>query len=122
MNRPVHFEILADDPVKVGEFYKEVFNWEINTWGGGEQTYWLVKTGSEDKPGIDGGIMGREFDQAVINTLETNSLSETTKKIEEAGGKIIHGPNEIPGVGNHAYFADIEGNLFGVLQPLPAAE
>ncbi|MFN2190498.1 MAG: VOC family protein [Candidatus Promineifilaceae bacterium] len=120
MKRPVHFEILADDPVKVGEFYSAVFDWEINTWGEGEQTYWLVTTGPDDAPGINGGIMGREFKQAVINTLEVESLEETTKKIEEAGGQIILGPNEISGTGTHAYFADIEGNLFGVMQPYPA--
>jgi predicted enzyme related to lactoylglutathione lyase len=31
------------------------------------------------------------------------------------------GPNEIPGVGLHAYCADPEGNLFGILQPAPAS-
>ena len=39
------------------------------------------------------------------------------EKVEAAGGKKVHGPNEIPGVGVHAYCADPEGNLFGILQP-----
>ena len=64
----------------------------------------------------------REFDQAVINTLEVESLDETLKKIEKAGGQKVHGPNEIPGVGMHAYCSDIEGNLFGVLEPQAAME
>jgi predicted enzyme related to lactoylglutathione lyase len=117
MTRPVHFEILADDPEKVAAFYKEVFDWEIATWGSGDQTYWLVTTGPKDTPGIDGGIMHREFDQAVINTLEVESLDKALEKIEAAGGKKIHGPNEIPEVGMHAYCADNVGTLFGVLQP-----
>ena len=122
MKRPVHFEILADDPVKIAGFYKDIFDWEISTWGEGEPTYWLVTTGPDDEPGINGGIMGREFDQAVINTLEVESLDETLKKIEKAGGQKVHGPNEIPGVGMHAYCSDIEGNLFGVLEPQAAME
>ena len=122
MKRPVHFEILADEPTKVADFYKEVFDWEINTWGEGEQTYWLVTTGPDDEPGINGGIMGREFDQAVINTLEVESLDDVLKKVEEAGGRKVFGPKEVPGVGIHAYFADVEGNLFGVMEPLPATE
>ena len=35
MNRPVHFEILADNPEKVGDFYKKVLGWKVESWGGG---------------------------------------------------------------------------------------
>jgi predicted enzyme related to lactoylglutathione lyase len=115
MKRPIHFEILADDPESVGAFYAAVLDWEVSTWGGGE--YWLVKTGEEGSPGIDGGIMGRAFAQAVINTVEVESLQETMEKVKAAGGKVVHGPNEVPGVGMHAYCADVEGNLFGLMEP-----
>jgi predicted enzyme related to lactoylglutathione lyase len=118
MNRPVHFEILADDPDKVGAFYHEVLGWTVNTWDGGEQRYWLVDTGSEE-PGIHGGLMKREFDQAVINTVEVESLDAMLARVEAAGGRMVHGPNDIPGVGRHAYCADPEGNLFGLMQPAP---
>jgi predicted enzyme related to lactoylglutathione lyase len=70
-----------------------------------------------DAPGIHGAIMHRHFSQAVINTVEVDSLEETLQKIAAAGGKKIHGPEEIPGVGTHAYCEDPEGNLFGVMQP-----
>lgn len=117
MKRPVHFEILADDPRKVAAFYADVFGWEVATWDDGDQTYWLVTTGPEDTPGINGGIMHRHFDQAVINTLEIESLDESLKQVEAAGGRLVHGPEEVPGIGLHAYCADPEGNLFGMLQP-----
>ncbi|NIS82957.1 MAG: VOC family protein [Anaerolineales bacterium] len=117
MRRPVHFEILADDPGKIADFYKSVFNWEIASWEGGEEAYLLVTTGPEDVPGINGGIMGRSFQQAVINTIEVESLEEMLKVVDQAGGKTVFGPNEIPGVGIHAYCADPEGNLFGMMQP-----
>jgi predicted enzyme related to lactoylglutathione lyase len=116
MNRPVHFEILADDPGKVADFYQKVLDWKITTWQG-PQTYWLVTTGPEGSRGINGGIMKRHFSQAVINTVAVQSLDETVMKIEAEGGKKVHGPNEIPGIGLHAYCADPEGNLFGILQP-----
>lgn len=86
------------------------------TWGG-PQAYWLVKTGPDGTPGIDGGIMGRSFPQPVINTVEVESLDATTRRIEELGGRRVHGPNEVPGVGTVSYFADPEGNLFSCLQP-----
>lgn len=114
MMRPVHFEILADDPQKVADFYNKVFDWEIATWEG-PQTYWLATTG-EDAPGINGAFMGRHFDQAVINTIDVPSLDAAMEAVKQQGGEVLHGPAEIPGVGTHAYCADIEGILFGILQ------
>ncbi len=116
MNRPTHFEILAKEPDKMVAFYKSVFDWEINTWEG-PQAYWIISTGDEGVPGINGAIMDRSFEQAMINTIEVPSLEDTQKAVEANGGKLVHGPNDIPQVGRHAYFADPEGTLFGILEP-----
>ncbi len=115
MNRPIHFEILADSPKKISEFYKAIFNWEVNAWDE-EATYLMVKTGPDDEVGLNGAIMGREFKQAVINTHDVANLDETIKHIEENGGKLVHGPNKVETVGMHAYCTDPEGNMFGVMQ------
>lgn len=61
MNRPVHFEILGDDPAALAEFYRGVFGWEIATWEG--QGYWLATTGAAGTPGIDGGTHVRCADR-----------------------------------------------------------
>ncbi|MEX0788419.1 MAG: VOC family protein [Anaerolineales bacterium] len=121
MNRPVHFEILADDPERIGAFYKSLFGWEIKAWDGGGDAYWLVTTGAKEVPGIDGGIMSRQFPQAVINTTEVPDLAATLKKVSATGGKTVSEPHEIPGVGKFAYCADPEGNIFGLLEPPPPA-
>jgi uncharacterized protein len=115
-NRPVHFEILGDDPQRLADFYRDVFGWEVAGWEG-PQSYWLITTGGGGEPGIDGGLMHRHFNQAVINTIAVGSLDDTVKRVEAAGGKKVHGPNEIPGVGTHVYCTDPEGTLFGVLEP-----
>jgi predicted enzyme related to lactoylglutathione lyase len=117
MNRPIHFEILAEDPQRISVFYSEMFGWKVATWQGGPQQYWLINTGPQDAPGINGGLMHRHLAQAVINTVEVESLDAMVAKLESLGGKKVHGPEEIPGVGTHAYCADPEGNLFGMLQP-----
>ncbi|MDD5541547.1 MAG: VOC family protein [Acidobacteriia bacterium] len=116
MARPVHFEILANDPEKMAEFYRKTLGWKIATWND-PQAYWLVTTGPDDTPGINGGIMERHFQQAVINTVQVESLEQMIASIEVAGGKKVFGPHEIQGVGTHAYCADPEGNMFGILQP-----
>lgn len=116
MNRPVHFEILADDPAGVAAFYKKALGWESASWEG--QSYWLVTTGPPGTTGINGGIMGRHFAQRVINTVEVESLPDAVASVEAAGGAKLHGPSEIPGVGTHVYCADPEGTMFGLLQPV----
>lgn len=116
MNRPIHFEILVDEPETAANFYREVFGWDVATWDG-PQAYWLATTGEPDSPGIDGAFMERHFDQPVVNTISVASLEETLKQVEAAGGERVHGPNEIPGVGTHAYCKDPTGVLFGVLEP-----
>lgn len=118
MGRPMHFEILATEPEKIATFYSKLFDWKVSTWEG-PMSYWLVKTGPEGTPGIDGGIMRREFDQPVINTITVDSLEECVSRVEALGGKKISGPNDIPGIGRHAYCADPEGTMFGILQPTP---
>ncbi|MBT3241164.1 MAG: VOC family protein [Chloroflexi bacterium] len=85
MNRPIHFEILADSPQKISEFYKKIFDWEVNAWGK-DATYLMVKTGPEDEVGVDSAIMGREFKQAVINTHDVADLEGTIKQVEANGG------------------------------------
>ena len=116
MTRPVHFEILGDDPEGLGNFYRAVFGWEIANWEGPEP-YWLVTTGPAGKPGINGGLMHKNLSQPVIITCEVESLDDCITKLKAAGGKKIAGPTEVPGVGVHAYCADPEGNIFGLLEP-----
>jgi predicted enzyme related to lactoylglutathione lyase len=115
MGRLVHFEILVEDPQEVVKFYESVFGWEIATWGG-EQAYWLVTTGPESEGGINGAIMGTSLPQKVINTVDVESLDDMIEKVKAAGGKLVHGPNEVPGVGMHAYCEDSQGVLFGMMQ------
>jgi uncharacterized protein len=116
MARPVHFEIFANEPKAVAAFYQQVFGWEITAWEG-PQPYWLVTTGPQETMGINGGIAHRSLPQAVINTVAVESIDDALANVEAAGGKTVQGPHDIPGIGRHAYCADPEGTLFGILQP-----
>ena len=119
MNRVIHFEILADDPVRASRFYEQVLGWKVGAPAGMEEQYWLVTTGGDGEAGINGGLMARHFPQPVINTVQVESLSDVLASVKANGGAVAHGPNEIPGIGTHAYCTDTEGNMFGVLQPAP---
>ena len=121
MARIIHFEIPADDPQRAIDFYSEVFGWKIEKWEG-PMDYWLVTTGPEGTPGIDGAIAKRAEDgDGVENTVGVESVDEAIRKVEAGGGKILRGKQAVPGVGWLAYCEDTEGNRFGMMENDPEA-
>ncbi len=56
MNRFTHFELATNDLEKTAAFYRDVFGWKVEKWEG-PVDYWLVMTGDEKTPGINGGLM-----------------------------------------------------------------
>ena len=85
MNRPIHFEIPAEKPERAIKFYEQVFGGEFERWNG-PMEYWNISTG-DSQPGINGGLMTRRDPaQACVNTMDVDSLDETIKVIEGAGG------------------------------------
>lgn len=116
MSRIVHFEIPADDPQRAIEFYETVFGWRIEKWDGPLE-YWLVMTGPEDEPGIDGGLARREDPaMGVENIIDVQDLDTSLKAVSAQGGEIIRPKRAVPGVGWMAYIKDTEGNVFGLMQ------
>ena len=121
MSRIVHFEIPADDPQRAIEFYETVFGWRFEKWDGPIE-YWLVMTGPEDEPGIDGGLARRENpDMGVENTIDVQDLDTSLDAVSAQGGEIIRPKRAVPGVGWMAYIKDTEGNVFGLMQRDPEA-
>lgn len=121
MPRVIHFEIHADDPERAVKFYKKAFSWKIKKWKG-PVDYWLVKTGEDDKPGINGAIMHRVKKGTTYNTIDVPSVDKFIEKIVKAGGKVITKKTTVPGVGYMAYCADTEGNIFGIMESDSAAK
>ena len=62
MSRIVHFEIHASDPERAIDFYTSVFGWNFHQWEGGDADYWLIMTGPDEEPGINGGLSRRRGD------------------------------------------------------------
>lgn len=122
MSRVIHFELPADDPQRAIKFYEKVFNWKFEKWEG-PMEYWLISTGPEDEPGIDGGLAPRtQPETGTENTIGVASVDEAVAKIEASGGKITRAKSAVPGVGWLAYCEDTEGNKFGIMQNDPNAK
>lgn len=116
MPRIVHFDIPSDNPERAQKFYQDVFGWEFAKWDG-PMEYWMVKTGENDTPGINGGLARRMPGQiGMMNTIDIPSIDEYIIKIQSNGGQILVPKMEIPGVGHYATCMDTEGNIFGIIQ------
>jgi predicted enzyme related to lactoylglutathione lyase len=123
MSRVIHFEIHADQPERAAKFYTGLFGWEITKWGG-PVDYWLIKTGPDRQPGINGGLLKRQGPAPAENqpvdaypcTIDVTALDATLQAITKRGGTIALPKMPIPGIGWLAYGKDTEGNIFGVMQ------
>jgi predicted enzyme related to lactoylglutathione lyase len=124
MGRLVHFEIHADDPERAVAFYTGVFGWQVNPMP--ENNYWLLITGQEGEPGINGAVLPRLGDRpapgapvmGMCGTVCVDDLEDTLAKAIGLGATIALEKMDVPGVGQLAYVLDTEGNVLGILQPV----
>lgn len=120
MNRVVHFEIHADDPKRAAAFYSTVFGWRVDQWG--DQEYWLLTTGEDKEPGINGAMIKRKPGQhgdiimAYVCTIEVASINNSVEAVKANGGQNVMPTMPVPGVGWLTYCKDTEGNVLGLIQ------
>jgi predicted enzyme related to lactoylglutathione lyase len=119
-----HFEIPADDPEKLSEFYKQLFDWQIQKVDMGDMGYWVVSTvptneqGAPTEPGaINGGIFPKQSpDQRVVNYVNVESLDDYVSKAKSLGASVMVERMPVPGMGWFAQVMDPQGNPFGIWQ------
>ena len=72
----------------IRDSYQAVFEWKFDKFDG-PIDYWLVTTGSDREPGINGGLTRPREGQSpgTLNTIAVGSLEQTVRKIEQRGGK-----------------------------------
>ena len=111
-NPVVHWEFWSKDPGKVADFYKKVFDWEIQHIP--EMDYRMVKAG---EGGIGGGIMKPQdgpIPAPVSFYIGVDDLDSYGRKITSAGGTLMVEKQEVPGMGAFSLFSDPEGRVLGI--------
>ena len=123
MSRVTHFEIYTDEPGAVQPFYRDVFGWTFKKFDGPIE-YWLVTTGDDKDPGINGGLTRPRPGQSpgTLNTIAVESLEQSIEKLERSGGRVCVPKMPIPKVGWLAYAEDPQGNVFGIIEPDTSAK
>ncbi|HEY3284013.1 MAG TPA: VOC family protein [Armatimonadota bacterium] len=116
-NRVVHFEIPAEAPEKLTEFYRGLFGWRIDKAPVPEVEYWLCDTG-DSQPGINGGIMRRQNpQQPVMNYVGVASVDAALEKALSLGATVAMGKMPVSDMGFAAAIIDPQGNLCGLFEP-----
>ena len=83
----VHFEIPANNPAKLSDFYSKLFGWKFeNMSTQGMPDYWMIKTKAKDEDmGLNGGMMKKmDPNQRPVNYVLVESVDEFSKKIGRA--------------------------------------
>ena len=120
MSRVTHFEISADDPVKMRAFYQNVFGWNVTKWEG-PIDYWLASTGDPESTGIDGALWPNALTHGTVVTVEVENLDAAVEKVQRHRGEIITEKTTITGIGYQIHCKDIERNIIGIHQTDPNA-
>ena len=113
-NPVVHFEIGCRASEKTQKFFTELFQWQMQTVGPAA----MISTGCED--GITGHItsLGHEPHNYVTVYVQVDDVQAYLNKVESLGGKTLVPPVDVPGQGQFAWFADLDGNTLGLWKPV----
>jgi predicted enzyme related to lactoylglutathione lyase len=118
--RVVHFEIPYDDGDRAQRFYKDAFDWQLQSMPG--MGYVLVTSGPTGEQGptepgfINGGMLSREDapTRGPLVVVDVESIEDTLRRIGELGGETVVGRQPVGDMGFSAYVRDTEGNVVGL--------
>ena len=109
----IHVELSSRDHEEAGQFYHELFGWEIRQIP--EMSYATFSTG-----GVGGGFNPvSEGNPAgtVLIYISTDDIDRDLLRAEQLGGKAVQPKMEIPGVGWFALFSDPTVNRVALFTP-----
>jgi predicted enzyme related to lactoylglutathione lyase len=111
-----NFEIYGTHPDKLVEFYRQVFDWQIEKMEGID--YWRITTPPSESNSLNGGLTYRTIPNlnGFLLYVNVNSMDETLEKIIEMGGSIVRPKTAVPRAGWVTIVSDPEQNIFGIWQ------
>ena len=119
----VWYELMTSSSAGAKGFYPAVAGWGAEDWPHSQYTMWT-------SGGIPlGGIVQLRPDQleqgmrsAWMPYIEAGDVDETARKAHALGGRVLFGPNDIPGTGRFAVLADPQGAVFAIYHSLSPSE
>ena len=122
-NNLASFAIHADDVQRCRHFYEAVFGWRFEPWG--PPDFYLVHTGDEQKPGVQGLMHKRQTPRGVGGpncfecTIAVDDLDETLARLRKHGAELVSSEVvQYKDAYRLCYIRGAEGLLIGLAQEL----
>ena len=115
----VHIDIPVVDAAKAGQFFNNLFGWQIQPFPEFNCATWEVKDGSR------GGFNSLGPDTKpgdVLIYVDSEDIDADLKHAAKLGATIVQPKKEIPGIGWYGYFKDPTGNTIGLYAKLHSHE
>lgn len=121
-NKPAHGtfcwnELATRDVKAAGKFYSELIGWEVAASGMPGMDYSMFKAGGKDAGGMM--AMPAEVPDQVpshwMAYITVDNVDSLVGKVTELGGQILHGPQDVPGVGRFITVQDPTGAVVGLI-------
>lgn len=113
--RPVvFFDIRGRDSQRLIEFYRALFDWQLEQREGVPATFVAPGIGGPEE-GV-GGVFLPSDEPGVSIYVQVADPVETLRKAAELGGKKIADPFDVPNGPTIARMADPEGNVIGLVK------
>jgi predicted enzyme related to lactoylglutathione lyase len=116
-----HFEIYAEEPAKLADFYRGLLGWQIEQVPGID--YWRIQTGPPNPEGIGGGILYRPISgpRSWVHYVHVAAIDETVAEVQRLGGSVLRSKSAVARTAWYAVVSDPDGNIFAVWQADPTA-
>jgi hypothetical protein len=116
-----HFEIYAEQPAKLAEFYHTLLGWQIDKAPGVD--YWRIQIAASEGKAIGGGLTFRPIPgpRSWVHYVHVQSLDQTVEALLKLGGAVVRRKTAVPKTAWYAVVADPEGNIFAIWETDPTA-
>ena len=114
----IWYELMTTDPDAATQFYGNILGWSVAPSEQPDMDYRVFSAGNEQV----GGFMALTPEMTAggaqpcwAGYVSVNDVDAAIASITQAGGTVLMGPSEIPGVGPFAFVADPQGAIFYVM-------
>src|SRR5262249_53293952 len=106
--KPIWFEHVSPDARRAQAFFAEVLAWKSMTFPMGDGSYDMILTGDTPDTMI-GGYSHWAGKPRWISYVSVEDVDAAARAATAAGGAVVWGPDDVPGVGRTARFTDPAG-------------
>jgi uncharacterized protein len=114
----IWYELMTTDPDAATRFYGNILGWSVAPSEQPDMDYRVVSADSEQV----GGFMALTPEMTAggaqpcwAGYIAVDDTDAAAEAIKAAGGQVLMGPDDIPGIGRFAFVADPQGAMFYVM-------